>query len=72
MPVYVRGDVSVRKHWHARLRSREAMIALYGTVTNVMGRENVLTYSRGDSPNSLVPVQMRPFAPLVAGLEWRF
>ncbi len=72
VPLYVRADLSVRTHWHPQIRSREALIALYGTVTNVLGRDNVLTYSRAASTGMLEPIQMRPFAPLVLGLEWRF
>ena len=72
VPLYARADLSVRKHWHAQFRSTDAVIAVYGTVSNVFGRDNVLTYSRGASPSTLEPVQMRPFAPLVLGLEWRF
>ena len=72
VPFYARADLGVRKHWHALVRQREAEIAVYGTITNLLGRSNVLTYSRSATTDALVPIDMRPFAPLVLGMEWRF
>ena len=51
---------------------RTTEIALYGTITNLLGRSNVLTYSRAAPADALVPIAMRPFAPLVMGIEWHF
>jgi hypothetical protein len=48
------------------------MVALFGTVTNVFGRQNVLTYSWSPTTGEYAPVEMRPLAPLVVGLDWRF
>ena len=62
----------MRKHWHFHLGGRDAMVALFGTVTNLFNRKNVLTFTRDPSTGELAPVEMRPFAPLLVGLDWRF
>jgi hypothetical protein len=69
LPAYLRLDVGVRKHWHLR---RGALVALFGTVSNVAGRRNVLTWARDASSGERTPVEMRPVAPLVLGVEARF
>ena len=71
-PGYFRVDVGVRKEWRIRWGGRQPTLALFGSATNVLGRKNVLTYARDASTGDLVPVEMRPRAPLVAGLDWRF
>jgi hypothetical protein len=71
LPAYFRADVGVRKHWHVTLRGRSSMIGLFGTITNVLGRGNVLTYTRDDA-GALGAVDMRPTGPLVLGMDWRF
>ncbi len=43
LPPYARVDVGGRKHWHVRMAGREALIGVFGTLTNVFGRTNVLT-----------------------------
>lgn len=72
LPPYVRFDVGLRKHWHPRIAGRDAQLALHGTLTNLLSRANILTLirPRSDAPDQ--PLQMRPFAPLVVGLDWRF
>jgi hypothetical protein len=71
-PMYARLDLSVRKHFHMAMGRRDAVVSLYGTVSNLLGRANVLTYARDPGTDRLVPVVMRPIGPLVMGLEWRF
>jgi hypothetical protein len=72
LPTYLRVDLSVRKQWHLGTGGRDGAIALFGTVTNLLSRRNVLTYTRDSSTGRLVEIEMRPRAPLVAGLDWRF
>jgi hypothetical protein len=69
---YLRLDLGFRKHWHLPIGGGGTLLALHGTVTNVLGRGNVLTYVRDASTGALSPIAMRPFAPLVLGLDWRF
>ncbi|MBC7894260.1 MAG: hypothetical protein H7066_02550 [Cytophagaceae bacterium] len=69
-PAYVRIDLSVRKHAHLRLGSREAEVAFFGTYSNLFQRFNVLTYGGRDGLRA--PLEMRPPSPLVIGLDWRF
>jgi hypothetical protein len=71
LPAYARVDLGVRKHWHLSLAGRDAVVALFGTLTNVLDRKNVLTYARTPDGH-LVPIEMRPLAPLVVGLDWQF
>ena len=71
-PAYFRVDLGVRKHWHFHLGGRDAVVALFGTVTNLFDRSNVLTYLRDPSTGDRQPVEMRPLAPLLVGLDWRF
>ncbi|MEZ4415419.1 MAG: TonB-dependent receptor [Gemmatimonadota bacterium] len=71
LPSYVRIDAGVRKHWHRRLQGRDTRLGAYATVTNLLGRKNVLTYVR-DPAGGLAGVDMRPLSPLVLGLEWWF
>lgn len=72
LPTYLRVDLGVRKHWHVNVAGRDAMIALFGTYTNLLQRKNVLTYARNQSTGELIEIEMRPPAPLVVGLDWRF
>jgi hypothetical protein len=72
LPAYLRVDVGARKHWHLRLTGRDAVVALYGTFTNVLGRANVLTWALDPASGDVAPLEMRPRAPLVVGLDWRF
>jgi hypothetical protein len=72
LPGYLRVDLGVRKHWHFPLAGRDAMVAFFATVTNLLNRKNVLTYSKDTATGNPLPVEMRPLAPLVVGLDWRF
>ena len=72
LPPYTRLDVGVRKHWHLHLGGRDALVGMFGTVTNVLGRANMLTRTRNPATGRLDPVQMRPLAPLAVGLDWQF
>lgn len=72
LPAYLRVDLGARKRWRVHVGGRDASIALFGTATNILGRKNVLTYSRDPSTGQLVEIEMRPRAPLVVGLDWRF
>lgn len=72
LPPYVRVDLGVRKHWHLGIGGRDASLALFGTVTNLFARRNVLTYATDPASGQRVVVEMRPLAPLVAGIDWRF
>jgi hypothetical protein len=71
LPAYFRVDLGVRKHWHVTLGRRDAIVALFGTLTNVLDRRNVLSYSRAPD-GALTPIEMRPLAPLVVGLDWQY
>lgn len=72
LPGYFRIDLSVRKHWHVNLGKREAMVALFGTVTNLFARHNLLTWARDPVSGALTKIEMRPLSPLVIGVDWRF
>ena len=72
LPSYFRVDIGVRKHWRVGIGGRDGVIALFATITNVFDRKNVLTYSREPATGALTPVELRPRAPLVIGLDWRF
>ncbi len=72
LPAYARVDVGVRKHWHIEIGGRDAMIALFGSMTNVLGRRNLLTYARDPATGEAAGIEMRPQAPLVVGLDLRF
>ena len=72
LPTYVRLDLGIRKHWHPRLMGREGIITGFITVSNVLGRRNVLGYSVDPSTGELSELPMRPFTPISVGLEWGF
>ena len=72
LPPYLRVDLGVRKHWHVHLGGRDVMVAVFGTVTNIFGRQNTLTYVRNPATGEIAEIGMRPLAPLVIGLDWRF
>jgi hypothetical protein len=71
LPPYLRLDLGFRKHVHFELRERDAVLGLFGTFTNVFGRSNVLTYAT-EADGGRTAIEMRPRAPLVLGLDWRF
>ena len=72
LPAYLRLDLGVRKHWHFRVAGRDAQVGLFGTLTNVLGRRNVFVVAADPSSGNDVAIAMRPRAPLVMGLDWRF
>jgi hypothetical protein len=72
LPAYLRVDLSVRKDWHFVVRGRDRSVGLFGTVSNLLGRTNILTFAVDPTSGELAPIEMRPLAPLVVGLDWRF
>ncbi len=72
LPAYFRVDLGVRKHWHLRIGGRDGQIAVFGTVTNLFGRKNVLTVAADPVTGERAGIEMRPRAPLVVGIDWRF
>lgn len=72
LPHYWRVDLGARKHWHIEAAGRDTLLGLFATVTNVFGRRNVLTYAPDAATGQRAAVEMRPRAPLVIGLDWRF
>jgi hypothetical protein len=72
LPGYLRVDAGLRKHWHLHLAGRDATVALFGTLTNVFGQANVLAVARADATGQPARIAMRPRAPLVVGLDWRY
>jgi hypothetical protein len=72
LPDYFRLDLGVRKHWHLRLGGRDVEAGVFGTVSNLFGRHNVLAVATDPSTGKRTPIAMRPLAPLVVGMDWRF
>jgi len=72
LPAYLRVDLGLRKQWHVGVGANHATVALFATVTNILGRKNILTYARDPSTGELFGIEMRPRAPLVVGLDWGF
>ncbi len=72
LPAYFRLDLGVRQHWHVNLGGKDVTVALFGTVTNLLGRNNVLTVATDPVTGRRTSIRMRPLSPLVIGLDWRF
>jgi hypothetical protein len=72
LPSYVRLDLGVRQRWRIQVAGRDAELAAFCTMTNLLGRTNVLTYADDPITGGPSAVEMRPFAPLVLGLDWQF
>ena len=72
LPDYFRLDIGARKHWHLGIAGRDVELGLFGTLTNLFGRRNVHAVATDPSTGARSLVEMRPFAPLVDGLDWRF
>jgi hypothetical protein len=72
LPGYLRLDIGARKHWHLGIGGHDVEIGLFGTLTNLFGRRNVLAIATDPSTGQRSGVEMRPFAPLVVGTDWRF
>jgi hypothetical protein len=72
LPAYLRVDLTVRNHWHFSIARRDARLSLFGTVTNLLGRKNLLTFATDPGTGERIGVEMRPFSPLVLGLDVSF
>ncbi len=72
LPAYFRFDIGLRKEWDLGFERRAGTIALFGTLTNVFNRKNLLSFARDDATNRLSRIDLRPRAPLVVGLDWTF
>jgi hypothetical protein len=72
LPAYVRLDLGVRKEWIARMASRDGTVAVFGTITNLLARRNVLTFVKDPADGLLTGIEMRSRVPLVVGIDWRF
>ncbi|HEY9449617.1 MAG TPA: hypothetical protein VIQ60_07670, partial [Gemmatimonadaceae bacterium] len=72
LPAYLRVDVGFRKHWHITIAGRDGVVAVFGTVTNIFGRVNVLTTVADPTTGERTGIEMRPRAPLVVGVDWRY
>ena len=72
LPAYLRLDVGARKHWHIQVGGTDAQLGLYGSVTNVLGRRNLLTRTLDPRTGEWEWIEMRSRVPLVIGLDWRF
>jgi hypothetical protein len=47
-------------------------MAVFATMTNVLGRRNVLTVAVDPVTGGRTRIEMRPRSPLVVGVDWRF
>jgi carboxypeptidase family protein/TonB-dependent receptor-like protein len=72
LPSYLRLDLGLRKHWHFTVHRRDVILALFGTITNLLGRNNTLTVVTDPTTGRRTAIEMRPRSPLVLGLDWRF
>jgi hypothetical protein len=72
LPSYLRLDLGLRRHWHLKLGGEDVELALFGTVTNLLARRNVLAEAIDPLTGERSDIEMRPLAPLVVGLDWRF
>lgn len=72
LPGYLRVDLGARTHWHLAPGGHDVRIALFATVSNVLGRRNVLTYAVDPATGARTGIEMRPAAPFVIGLDGRF
>ena len=72
LPPYVRVDFVARKHWHVRLAGRDALVGAFAAATNLLDRRNALTVIVDPVTGRRSVVDMRPLAPLVVGIDWRY
>ena len=72
LPAYLRVDAGARKHWHLRAGGREMLVGVYASVTNVVGRQNLLTASVDPVTGETALIEMTSRVPLVVGMDWRF
>jgi len=69
---YLRVDLGVRKELKVRIAGRSAPVGVFGTLTNLFGRRNILAYASDAVTGASQAIEMRPLAPLVIGIDWRF
>jgi hypothetical protein len=72
LPAYLRIDAGASKHWHVSLPGRDATIGVSFTVSNVLGRRNLLTYAADPGTGERTAIEMLPRAPLILAIDWRF
>jgi hypothetical protein len=72
LPPYLRLDLGLRHRWILHLGSRDAELAIFGTVTNILNRQNVMTRVIDPVTGARGNVDMRPRSPLSVGLDWRY
>jgi hypothetical protein len=72
LPDYLRLDLGARKHWHLGLGGRDAQMAVFGTVSNLLGHRNILTYARDPASGAPVEILLHPPGLLVAGIDAQF
>ena len=72
LPPYLRVDLGVRKHWHLTVGPVSGAFGVYGTVSNLFGRDNVLSYGLDPTTGEVGAITMLPRGPLVLGADWRF
>ena len=72
LPAYHRVDLGIRKQWQVSVAGRRGLLAVFGTLTNLLGRKNVLTFTEDPSNGRRRPIEMRPLSPLVVGVDWRY
>ncbi|HEY0350704.1 MAG TPA: TonB-dependent receptor plug domain-containing protein, partial [Gemmatimonadales bacterium] len=72
LPAYLRLDLGLRRQWHVRLGGREVTLAMFATMSNVLGRHNLMAIATDPASGHQSAISMAPFAPLVAGIDWRF
>jgi hypothetical protein len=72
LPGYVRVDLGVRARWPLHLAGRITELGIFGTLTNIFARSNVLTVAPDPITGQRTPVTLRSRAPLVAGIDWAF
>lgn len=72
LPSYARVDLSLRKHWDVHVAGRPSVVAVYGSLSNLLGRRNLLTVAESPVSGVREALEMRARSPLVVGLEWRF
>ena len=56
----------------ARVDRRDALIGAFAAATNILDRRNVLTVIVDPVTGRRTAIDMRPLAPLVAGIDWRY
>jgi hypothetical protein len=72
LPAYLRLDLGIRKRWVLHVARRDAELAVFGTLTNVLNRHNILTDVIDPATGARGQVEMRPRSPLTIGLDWRY